>query len=83
MLAKWEEIYHEWSWKKNSFTLISDFYWKDVFRPSFIGRFYSKIKQIFDVGDTNKDYEKTKFKLIIVPVDNSEHTDWFVNKWSF
>lgn len=53
--------------KKDSFTLISGFYWKEVFKPSFILRLQSRITKIFGVGDRKKKCDKTKFKLIIVP----------------
>ena len=61
--------------EKDSFTLISGFYWKEVFKPSFIGRLQSRITQIFSVGDRKKACDKTKFKLIIVPVEKSEPTE--------
>ena len=61
--------------EKDSFTLISGFYWKEVFKPSFIGRLHSRITQIFSVGDRKKTYDKTKFKLIIVPVEKPESTE--------
>ena len=57
---------------KESFTLISGFYWKEVFKPSFIGRLQTGITKIFGVGDRKKKYSTTKFKLIIEPVEKSE-----------
>lgn len=57
---------------KDSFTLISDFYWKEVFKPSFIGRLQTGIAKIFGVGDRKKKYSTTKFKLIIEPVKKPE-----------
>ena len=57
---------------KNSFTLISGFYWKEVFKPSFIGRLQTSITKIFGVGDRKKKYNDTKFNLIIEPVEKPE-----------
>ena len=57
---------------KESFTLVSGFYWKEVFKPSFIGRLQTGIARIFGVGDRKKKYATTKFNLIIVPVEKSE-----------
>lgn len=57
---------------KNSFTLISGFYWKEVFRPSFIGRLQTGITKIFGVGDRKKKYSNTKFNLIIEPIEKPE-----------
>lgn len=54
---------------KESFTLVSGFYWKEVFKPSFIGRLQTGIARIFGVGDRKKKYSTTKFNLIIVPVE--------------
>lgn len=61
--------------EKDSFTLISGFYWREVFKPSFIGRLHKRITQIFGVDDRKKKCDKTKFKLIIVPVEKSESTE--------
>ena len=61
--------------EKDSFTLISGFYWQDVFKPSFIGRLQTRTTQIFGVGNRKKTYDKTKLKLIIVPVEKSESTE--------
>jgi hypothetical protein len=66
-----EEIHHE-DPEKDSFTLISGFYWKEVFKPSFIGRLQTGITKIFDVGDRKKKYSTTKFNLIIKPVEKPE-----------
>lgn len=66
---------------KNSFTLISGFYWKEVFKPSFIGRLQTAITKIFGVGDRKKKYSNTKFNLIIEPVEKPksvEQTEEFV-----
>lgn len=57
---------------KESFTLVSGFYWKEVFKPSFIGRLQTGIARIFGVGDRKKKYNTTKFNLIIEPVEKSE-----------
>lgn len=57
---------------KDSFTLISGFYWKEVFRPSFIGRLQKVTAKIFSDSDRKKKYSKTKFNLIIEPVEKSE-----------
>lgn len=57
---------------KNSFTLISDFYWKEVFKPSFVGRLQTSITKLFGVGDRKKKYSNTKFKLIIEPIEKPE-----------
>ena len=46
---------------KESFTSISGFYWKEVFKPSFIGRLQTGITKIFGVGDRKKKYSTTKF----------------------
>ena len=54
---------------KESFTLVSGFYWKEVFKPSFIGRLQTGIARIFGVGDRKKKYSTTKFRLIIEPVE--------------
>lgn len=54
---------------KESFTLVSGFYWKEVFKPSFIGRLQTGIARIFGVGDRKKKYSTTKFNLIIEPVE--------------
>ena len=61
--------------EKDSFTLISGFYWREVFKPSFIGRFHSRITQIFGVGDRKNTYDKTKFKLIIVPIKENNNSE--------
>lgn len=58
--------------EKSSFTLISGFYWKEVFKPSFIGRLQTSITRIFGVGDRKKKYNNTKFNLIIEPVEKPE-----------
>lgn len=66
---------------KNSFTLISGFYWKEVFKPSFIGRLQTGITKIFGVGDRKKKYSNTKFNLIIEPIEkpeSDEQTEEFV-----
>lgn len=66
---------------KESFTLISGFYWKEVFKPSFIGRLQTGITKIFGVGDRKKKYSTTKFRLIIEPVETQksiEQTEEFV-----
>lgn len=66
---------------KESFTLISGFYWKEVFKPSFIGRLQTGITKIFGVGDRKKKYSTTKFNLIIEPVETQksiEQTEEFV-----
>lgn len=66
---------------KESFTLISGFYWKEVFKPSFIGRLQTGIARIFGVGDRKKKYSTTKFRLIIEPVETQksiEQTEEFV-----
>ncbi len=57
---------------KDSFTLVSGFYWKEVFRPSFIGRLQKITAKIFSDSDRKKKYSKTKFNLIIEPVEKSE-----------
>ena len=57
---------------KESFTLISGFYWKEVFKPSFIGRLQTGITRIFGVGDRKKKYAATKFRLIIEPVETEK-----------
>lgn len=57
---------------KESFTLVSGFYWKEVFKPSFIGRLQTGIARIFGVGDRKKKYATTKFNLIIVPVETQK-----------
>lgn len=61
--------------EKDSFTLISGFYWKEVFKPSFIGRLQTGITKIFDVGDRKKKYSTTKFKLIIVPIKENNNSE--------
>lgn len=61
--------------EKNSFTLISGFYWKEVFKPSFIGRLQTGIKKIFGVGDRKKKYSNTKFNLIIEPIEKPESVE--------
>lgn len=66
---------------KDSFTLISGFYWKEVFRPSFIGRLQKVTAKIFSHSDRKKKYSKTKFNLIIEPVEKPkpvEQTEEFV-----
>lgn len=60
---------------KDSFTLISGFYWKEVFRPSFIGRLQKVTAKIFGVGDRKKKYSNTKFNLIIEPVEKPESVE--------
>ena len=54
---------------KDSFTLISGFYWKEMFRPSFIGRLQKVTAKIFSDSDRKKKYSTTKFNLIIEPVE--------------
>ena len=61
--------------EKDSFTLISGFYWREVFKPSFILRLQSRITQIFGVGDRKKKCDKTKFKLIIVPIKENNNSE--------
>lgn len=57
---------------KESFILVSSFYWKEVFKPSFIGRIQTGVARIFGVGDRKKKYSTTKFRLIIEPVETKE-----------
>ena len=54
---------------KDKYVVVSSFYWREVFKPSFIGRLQSTISKIFGVGSRKKLYDNTKFKLIMVPAD--------------
>lgn len=54
---------------KDEYVVVSSFYWREVFKPSFISRLQTSISKIFGVGSRKKLYDNTKFKLIMVPVD--------------
>lgn len=54
--------------EKDPYVIISSFNWREVFKPSFIGRLQSRLAVIFKDRDKNK-YNNMKFKLIMVPAD--------------
>lgn len=54
---------------KDEYVVVSSFYWREVFKPSFIGRLQTSISRIFGVGRRKKLYDNTKFKLVMVPAD--------------
>lgn len=60
---------------KDEYVVVSSFYWREVFKPSFIGRLQTSISRIFGVGSRKKLYDNTKFKLIMVPVDKEVSND--------
>ena len=54
--------------EKDPYVIISSFNWREVFKPSFIGRLQSRLAAIFKDRDKNK-YNNMKFKLLLVPAD--------------
>ena len=59
--------------EKDSYVIISSFNWREVFKPSFIGRLQSRLAAIFKDRDKKK-YDKMKFKLLLVPADVELYT---------
>ena len=56
---------------KDPYVLISSFYWREVFKPSFIGRIQTRLATIFK-DKNKKTYDNVKFMLIMVPVEEDK-----------